>query len=154
MAPSAFFRSCAAVAFVSALCASHDAFAIFIASEPWTKPASRGQSTEAYMELTSTEGATLVGVRCDTAKRVELRPPGVSAKPVSELALPAGQKILLAPKATRVILRGVGRTLKLGDHVPMVLVVQSADGSRQEIPLEAEVRLHSPTYDHLHGHHH
>jgi hypothetical protein len=36
----------------------------------------------------------------------------------------------------------------------MVLVVQAADGSRQEIPLEAEVRLHSPTYDHLHGHRH
>ena len=106
------------------------------------------------MELTSTEGATLVGVRCDTAKRVEILLPGASAKPVSELALPAGQKILLAPKAARVVLRGVGRTLKPGDHVPMVLVVQAADGSRQEIPMEAEVRLHSPTYDHLHGHHH
>jgi copper(I)-binding protein len=136
------------------MAASHDARAIFIVSEPWAKPASRGQSTEAYMELTSTEGARLVGVRCDTAKGIEIQPPGASAKPVSELALPAGKKIMLAPKAYRVVLRSVGRTLKLGDHVPMVLIVQAADGSRQEIPLEAEVRLHSPTYDHLHGHHH
>jgi copper(I)-binding protein len=154
MATSALLRSCTALVFLSAMGASHDAFAIFIASEPWTKPASRGQTTEAYMELTSTEGATVVGVRCNSAKRVEIQPPGVSAKPVSELALPSGKKMLLAPKAYRIVLRNVGRTLKLGDHVPMVLVVQSADGSRQEIPLEAEVRLHSPTYDHLHGHHH
>ena len=134
--------------------ASHDAFAIFIASEPWTKPASRGQTTEAYMELTSTEGATLVGVRCDTAKRIEIQPPGASARPVSELSLPAGRKIVLAPNAYRVVLRDLSRTLKLGDHVPMLLVVQGTDGNRQEIPLEAEVRRHSPTYDHLHGHHH
>lgn len=137
-----------------ALLAAQDAFAIFIASEPWTKPASRGHSTEAYMELTSTDGATLVEVRCDTAKSIEIRPPGAGAKAVTELALPAREKILLAPKAYRLLLRNVGRTLKLGDHVPMVLVVQAADGSRQEIPLEAEVRLHSPTYDHQHGHHH
>jgi len=150
MTASALVRAFAALAFFAA----HDASAIFIASEPWTKPASRGQSTEAYMELTSTDGATLVGVRCETAKRIEIRPPGTGAKPVSELALPAGKKILLAPKAYRVALHSVDRTLKLGDHVPMVLVVQAADGSRQEIPLEAEVRLHSPTYDHQHGHHH
>jgi copper(I)-binding protein len=147
---SALVRGFAALAFFAA----HDAFAIFIASEPWTKPASRGQSTEAYVELTSTDGATLVGVRCDMAKRIEIQPPGTSAKPVSELALPAGQKIVLAPKAYRLVLRNLGRTLKLGDHVPMVLVVQATEGSKQEIPLEAEVRLHSPTYDHQHGHHH
>ena len=106
------------------------------------------------MELTSTDGATLVGVRCDTAKRIEIQPPGNGAKPVSELALPAGKKILLAPKAYRVVLRNLDRTLKLGDHVPMVLVVQDTDGSKQESRLEAEVREHSPTYDHQHGHHH
>jgi len=93
-------------------------------------------------------------VRCDTAKRIEIQPPGASAKPVSELLLPAGKKIVLAPNAYRVVLRDLSRTLKLGERVPMLLVVQGTDGSRQEIPLEAEVRRHSPTYDHLHGHHH
>jgi copper(I)-binding protein len=148
------FRVGVAAAFTAAVALwPHDALAIFIVSEPWTKPASRGQTTEAYMELTSTEGATLVGVRCDTAGRIEIRAPD-STRPLAELALPPGQKLLLTPKAYRVVLRGVGRTLKLGDHVPMVLIVQAADGSRQEIPLAAEVRLHSPTDDHRHAHQH
>ena len=154
MTASAFVRACAAVAFAFAIGLwPHDALAIFIVSEPWTKPASRGQTTEAYMELTSTEGATLVGVRCDSAGRIEIRAPD-STRPLAELSLPAGQKLLLAPKAYRVVLRGVGRTFKLGDYVPMVLIVQAGDGSRQEISLEAEVRLHSPTDDHRHPHQH
>jgi len=154
MTASAFLRACAAVAFASALGLwPREALAIFIVREPWTKPASRGQTTEAYMELTSTDGATLVGVRCDTAGRSEIRAPD-STRPLAELPLPAGEKLLLAPKAYRVVLRGVGRTLKLGDYVPMVLTIRAADGGRQEIPLEAEVRLHSPTDDHRHPHQH
>ena len=82
------------------------------------------------MELTSTEGAALVGVRCDTAGRIEIRAPD-SSRPLVELSLPPGEKLLLAPKAYRVVLRGVARTLKLGDYVPMVLIVQVADGSRR-----------------------
>ena len=154
MTASAFSRMRAAVAFASAVAFwPHDALAIFIATEPWAKPVSRGQSTEAYMELTSTEGATLVGVRCETASRIEIRAPD-STRPLAELPLPPGKKLLLAPKAYRFVLRNVGRSLKLGDRVPMVLIVQATDGSRQEIALEAEVRLRSPTDDHLRAHQH
>ena len=154
MAVPPFFRACAAIAFTSAVALwPHAALAIFIVSEPWAKPASRGQTTEAYMELTSTEGATLVGVRSDTAGRIEIRAPD-STRPLAELSLPAGQKLMLAPKAYRVVLRDVNRKLKLGEYVPMVLILRAADGSRQEIPLEAEVRLHSPTDDHRHAHQH
>jgi VCBS repeat-containing protein len=46
------------------------------------------------------------------------------------------------------------RALKLGDRVPLMLTIESGDGSRQEIPIDAEVRRHSPIDDHLHGHAH
>ena len=134
--------------------ASTDACAIFIATEPWARPAAGGQSTEAYVQLTSTEGATLVGARCATAASIELLSPGAARSTPGELPLPPGQLVALEPKSSRYVLRGLKRTLKVGDRVPIVLIVQAADGSRREIPLDAEVRLHSPTEDHLRPHHH
>jgi copper(I)-binding protein len=149
------YGECSALAFAILMgLGSTDAEAIFIASEPWVRPAARGHSTEAYMLLTSTEGATLVGVHCAAAASIEIRPAGASRSPVRELALPAGEKVMLAPKANRIVLRSLHRSLKLGDRVAIVLIVKAVDGGRQEIPLDAEVRLNSPTDDHLRPHRH
>jgi copper(I)-binding protein len=155
LGPIVPFRRSAAFAFVFAMSiASTDARAIFIATEPWVRPAASGQSTEAYVLLTSTEGATLVGARCAVAASIELRSTTTGHSSLGALPLPAGKEVALAPKANRFVLRGVKKPLRLGDRVPIVLVVQSGNGTRQEIPLDAEVRLHSPTEDHLRPHTH
>ena len=50
--------------------------ALFIVNQPWVRPAKTAQTTEAYMNLTSTEGAKLVAVRTDAAKEAAIRAPG------------------------------------------------------------------------------
>jgi len=125
-----------------------NAVALFIVTEPWVRVAPDGRSAEAYMQLRSSEGAAVVGVRSDVTGNIALRPPGASGAAANEIRLPAGVTVLLAPGANRVALPSLNRTLKLGDRVPLVLTVEAADGSRQEIPVNAEVRRRAPTDDH------
>jgi periplasmic copper chaperone A len=124
---------------------SAHAHAVFVVTEPWVRPAGAAQSTEAYMELMSSDGATLVGVRSPVAASVALD--GVRGSPPS-LSLPAGATVALAPGKYRLTLRKLDSTLRLGDRVPLILIVRGATGVTQEIDVDAEVRLHSPTYDH------
>jgi periplasmic copper chaperone A len=127
---------------------------LFIVNQPWVRPALAGQSTEAYMDLTSTAGAKLVAVASAVAAAVAIRPPDSQRAAVQTVALPAGTRVALAPGKYRIALQRVARTLKLGDRVPLTLTIEAADGSRQEVSVDAEVRLHSPIDDELHAHKH
>lgn len=124
------------------------AVALFIVTEPWVRVAPNARSAEAYMQLRSTEGATVVGVRSEVAAEVTLRVPGKSGRAVREIPLPAGKNVVLAPGALRIALLKLARPFKLGDRVPIVLTIAAPDGSLQEIPVNAEVRRRSPTDDH------
>ncbi len=106
------------------------------------------------MELRSSEGAKIVGVRSDIAADIAMRPPRATHATVREIALPAGTTVMLAPGGFRFTLAKLTRSLKLGDRVLLVLTIEAADGSRREIPANAEVRRHSVTDDHKHGHTH
>jgi copper(I)-binding protein len=130
-----------------------NAAAVFIVTEPWVRVASNGRSAEAYMQLRSSEGGAVVGVRSELTANIAMRPPGAAGATVNEIPLPAGASVLLAPGAYRLALPSLGRPLKLGDRVALVLIVAAADGSRQEIPVNAEVRRRSPTDDHKVPHH-
>jgi copper(I)-binding protein len=116
--------------------------------------AANARKAEAYMELVSSDGAALVGVRSTGAAGVELRAPGTKRVVVDRIELPKGAKVTLAPAAYRVALSGLAQPLRLGDRIPLVLVVVEADGSSHEYDVNAEVRHHSPTDDHRHGHAH
>jgi periplasmic copper chaperone A len=129
-------------ALCAALFVAADAHALFIVNQPWIKPGTR--NSEAYMILTSTEGATLVGVRSSIAARVSLRGKGSVAR--AALPLPAGEAIALRPGADRIALVGLTRALKRGERVVLTLEVETATGARQEIEVAAEVRSESP-YD-------
>ena len=52
------------------------AAALFIVNQPWVRPAKVAQTTEAYMNLTSTDGAKLVAVSTTAAKDAVIRAPG------------------------------------------------------------------------------
>jgi periplasmic copper chaperone A len=131
-----------------------DAEAILIVSEPWVRISPNSRSAEGYVQLQSTEGATLVGIRSDATANIEMRQSGNTRASVGKIELPAGQTVMLAPGGQRFVLTGVRRRLKLGDHVAFVLTFMSADGKLQEIHVNAEVRQRSPTDDHLRGHRH
>ena len=130
------------------------AAAVFIVSEPWVRPAASVRTTEAYMVLTSTEGATLVGARSEIAVGVATYAAGKNPVRIERLPLPAGQMVKLHPGGLRLGLRDLARPLKLGDRVPLVLTIEAADGKRQEIPVNAEVRRRSPIDDELRAHKH
>jgi periplasmic copper chaperone A len=142
-----------ALAFATSLFAT-DAAAILVVQEPWVRIAPDARAAEGYVRLRSSEDATLVGIRSDAAASAEIRQRGKSRASAGRIKLPAGETVMLAPGADRFVLSRLVRPMKLGDRVEFVLVVEAADGSRQEIRVSAEVRNHSPTEDHLHGHRH
>ena len=129
------------------------AHAVFAISLPWVRVAAGATSAEAYMELRSSDGATLVGVRSDAAAAVTIRRPGKGSATIEKLPLPAGVAVTLAPGGYRFVLTQLAHPLKLGDRVPFTLTIEAADGSRQEIPLSAEVRRRSILEDHHVGPH-
>ena len=145
------FVACLALAVLAA-----DAHAIFIVTQPWVGPAAQGGSAEAYMDLTSTEGAVLVGARSDIAAAVTIRAPGKGAGDVGRLRLPANAMVSLAPNGYRLVLSKLTRPIKLGERVMLTLTIEAADGARRDIPVNAEARLRSPIEDErrAHGHTH
>jgi copper(I)-binding protein len=116
-----------------------NADALFIVNQPWVKPGTR--TSEAYMVLTSTEGAALIGVRSPVAARASLIAPGSRG---AALKLPAGTAIALRPGADRIALTGLSRQLKLGERVALTLTIETAAGAREDIAVDAEVRKESP----------
>jgi VCBS repeat-containing protein len=58
----------------------------------------------------------------------------------SGLALPAGQAVELKPGGYHVMLMDLKRQLKAGDSVPVTLVVEGADGKRENIEIQAPVK--------------
>jgi copper(I)-binding protein len=120
-----------------------DASALFIVNQPWVVPAAKGRSTAVYMDLTSTEGAALVGASSDASASVSIRGPrGASSN--ARLALPAREMVRLAPNGYRLMLDRTTRPIKRGERVRLTLTIEGADGSRQEIGVDAEARFDSP----------
>lgn len=106
------------------------------------------------MELMSSGGATLVEVRSPLAVKVRLVTGKARQEAPFALALPARDTVKLAPAGTRLVLERLARPLKLRDRVPLTLVLRNADGSTQEIAVDAEVRRRSPSDDHRKPHKH
>lgn len=126
---------------------------VFVVNYPWARPAAKGAATEVFMELTAVDGGALVGAHSTMAGSATLVGPGKSTASVDRLALAAGAPVMLMPGSYRVRLSGLTRPLKLGDRVPLVLVVEAEDGKRIEVDTDAEVRRRSTVDEHLDGHH-
>lgn len=129
---------------------------VFIVNQPWVLPAAKGKSTEAFMLLQSSERAALVGVQSPYAANVAIIGPSAKKTPLERLPLPPGEAVLLAPGKHRLRLMDMDRALKLGDRVPLALTIEGADGARQTIAIDVEVRRRSAVDDERreHSHHH
>ena len=155
--PRTFRRRCAqcvAAVALASLAPAALATGVFVVNYPWARPAAKGAATEVFMELTAVDGGALVGARSDIAGNASLVGPGKAAAPVERLALVAGAPVVLVPGSYRVRLSGLTRTLKLGDRVPLVLIVEVPDGKRVEVIADAEVLRRSTVDDHLSSRHH
>jgi copper(I)-binding protein len=123
----------------------------FSVTQPWLRPAAQGASSEAYMELVSSAGATLVAAQSPRAASVVVR---TKARGATAIVLPAHERVVLEAGADRLVLMRVERALKLGEKVPLTLTIAYADGTREAIEVNAEVRLRSAADDERRQHHH
>jgi copper(I)-binding protein len=130
------------------------AVSLFVVNEPWVRVAPDGRSAEGFMRLKSTDGGSLVAVKSDASREVVLRGPGASRAVIAAIPLDANVTVMLAPGAYRLGLPRLERALRPGERVQFTLTIESADGTRQDISANAEVRRRSPTDDHLHPHGH
>jgi periplasmic copper chaperone A len=133
-----------------------EASALFVVNQPWLLPAASGQSTMVYMNLTSTDGAALIAVHANGATAAVLRGPGPHPSALGALPLPAQSVVPLAPGREHIALIKLKRTIKLGERLVLTLTIENADGSRQDITVDAEARQRSPVDDershHAHPH--
>ncbi|SRR6266567_2639648 len=158
MSPILSRRRCTAV-LAAAFCSyafgqSIGTVPVFAVNQPWVAPTGSKTTTEAYMDITSSVAATLVAAHSDAAARIALRAPAGTRNANGEVALPPNVMVRLAPGAHRLVLSGVSRRLKIGERVAITLTIRDATGTRQDIPVDAEVRLHSPLDDELRAHRH
>ena len=89
-----------------------------------------------------------------TDARTALARGGQRQAPPFALRLGARETLLMRDAGTRIELRRVLRPLTRGDRVPLTLVLRYADGTLQEVEVDAEVRRRSPSDEHRGAHRH
>ena len=128
--------------------------------ESWVRGTTPAQkATGAFMEITSSEAASLLSVSSPVAGVVEIHTmkmeDGVmKMRAIPKLDLPAGKGVKLAPGGNHVMLMDLKQQMKKGDVVPITLKIEGKDKKVQMLEIKAEVRdLAAPAaMDHGHKH--
>jgi periplasmic copper chaperone A len=102
-------------------------------------------ATGLYAQITSAKGGKLVAVSSPVAGVVEVHEMTMDGnvmkmRAVPALALPAGKTVELKPGGYHVMLMDLKQTLKPGDSVPVTLVIESADKTREAVEIKAAAR--------------
>jgi copper(I)-binding protein len=121
-------------------------FAQVAVGDPWVRATvPQQQASGAFMTLTAPQGARLVGASSPVAGVVEvheMKREGdvMRMRAIDGLDLPAGRAVKLEPGGYHVMLMSLKQTLNAGDTVPLTLIFESADRSRQTVEVKAPVR--------------
>ena len=116
------------------------------ATDAWVRGTVPSQDTTgAFMTLTSTEDAKLVGVSTPIAKIAEVHQTMnhggmMHMEATPSLALPKGKPVALQPGGYHVMLMGVKGPVKADTKVPLTLTIEDAKGHRSSVTVEATVR--------------
>lgn len=133
IATAAAFAACAAQAQVTV-------------KDAWVRATVPHQkATGAFMQLSATKDSKLVSASSPVAPVVEVHEMAMKdnvmrMRQVPSVALPAGQTVELKPGGYHVMLMDLPRQVKEGETVPLTLVVESADGKRENLTVQAPVR--------------
>lgn len=131
---------------LAAMLASAPAAAQVAVKDAWVRATVPSQTaTGAFMEITSSRAATLVGVESPIAGIIEVHESKLvgnvmQMREVPRLPLPAGQPVALKPGGYHVMLIDLARPLKAGESVPLRLRIESADRSIETVEVSARVR--------------
>jgi len=115
--------------------------------DPWVRATVTDQkATGAFMQLQSSSDARVVEARSPVAGAVEIHEMTMVDNVMKMRALPdgldlpAGKSVELKPGSYHVMLIDLKQGLKVGDTVPLSLVVEGKDKKRETIEVKAEVR--------------
>jgi copper(I)-binding protein len=102
-------------------------------------------ATGAFVVLTSSVDAKLVGVASPLAKMAEIHETMMTGganhmHEVESIKLPAGKAVELKPGGYHVMLMGLAKPVKPGDTVPLVFTVEETGGKRVRLEVKAPVR--------------
>jgi copper(I)-binding protein len=132
--------------FVSLAIACQVASAEVTAKDAWVRGTVPAQtSTGAFVTLTSTTDAKVVGAASSMARMVEIHESmthgGVNhMNAVDAVTLPAGKAVMLKPGGHHVMLMGLTQPLKAGDVVPLTFTIEEKGGKRTQLEVKAAVR--------------
>lgn len=116
----------------------------------WARPAVAGQSaTGAFMTITATKDARLVGAASPAAGLVEIHEMKMDGtvmkmRAITALDLPAGRAVELKPGGYHVMLMELKQPLKAGDKIRLELRVELSDRSMVTLPVDFEVAMRGP----------
>ena len=115
-------------------------------ADPWVRATVAAQKASgAFMTLTAARDARLVAASSPVAGIVEIHEMAMEQnvmrmRAVGGLDLPAGKAVELKPGGYHVMLMELKGPLKAGDTVPITLVFEGPDKSRQTVEVKAMVR--------------
>jgi copper(I)-binding protein len=111
--------------------------------DPWVRATVPQQKTTgAFMAITDAKGGRLVDASSPVATSVEVHEMKMDGdmmkmRAVDALPLPAGQRVELKAGAFHMMLLGLKAPVKVGDVVPIKLVIEDAKGKRETVDVKA-----------------
>lgn len=132
--------------FVGAALVAGAAHAQVTVSEPWARATVPQQkATGAFMRLQSAVPARLVSASSPLTPNVEVHEMSMEGdmmrmRQVQAIELPAGKTVELKPGGYHIMFLNLSKQLRAGDTVPLTLVVETRDGKRTPIKVDAPVR--------------
>jgi copper(I)-binding protein len=109
----------------------------------------RQMGTGAFMQLTSRDGARLLGASSDMAGVVEIHEMAMEGnvmrmRPIHSLELPPGGIVELKPGGHHMMLMDLKRPLAVGEKIRVELRLETRDKKLVTQPIEVEVRARAP----------
>jgi len=103
------------------------------------------KASGAFMQIVSTGGGKLVGAASPVAGLVEMHEMSMDGgvmrmRPVTSVELPAGKVVEFKPGGYHVMLMDLKTQLKPGATVPLTLTVESPDGKREVVQVQAQIK--------------
>lgn len=138
------FRQC--LAFAIGLAFTSPAGAQVTIEQAWVRATVPGQPVAgAYLKIRSAQAAALVAVSTPVTARAEIHEMKMEGgvmkmRPVPRIELPAGKTVELKSGGYHLMLMNITKPLRPGETVPITLVIERPDRSRQEVEVKAEVR--------------
>jgi copper(I)-binding protein len=125
----------------------------------WVRATVPGQaSSGAFMTVTASADSKLLSVQSPVAKIVQIHQSSMKndvmiMQEVESVALPAGKPVVFDTNSYHVMLIDLTAQVKEGDHVPLTLIVEDAQGVKSSIKVDATARAlttddHGDRHDH------